>query len=1107
MPLELPNSAAANIIATLVVSGRSARLTQTLAGLKAQDPPPTALVVIDATPEGTSAPAAAEISAQTGLPEHRIRRVVTGTANHATAVTVALDALWRDSDLEELHTQRAVGPNADTWVWLLGADTDPLPGATAALLREVESTESAVVLGMKQLLWERPRHLAELGMTATWWGRRIPLAERGEIDQGQHDGVEDVLAVNLKTSLIRADVWHQMASPEADLEPFEDGMEYCRRVRLAGHRVVVVPSARVRHDGPAARSHLQRRRAFLLRQYISAPLWALPFVVLFSVVAAPVRAAWRVARKELASVAGEFLAPLLALAAVRTIMLARRRASRTAVMPRRTLRPLLLNPTATARHRWNLLSARWQTRRAQQAPSELEQRELAAARRRRRIYSWSLATVAVAITAVAVGRHAVAIFGGALLSGPGIAFGEANGPSALHWATYGWNDAGLGDAAPADPLSLVLGLLALPLGSVNLAITLVLLGSVLFSGFGAWLAAGALTRSNLLRTGATLLWLAAPALWASLGQGQVGAVVAHCALPWVVLAYLRATGLHQYDAVRSGLSAHRNRKAHPHTDTEPDRNTLVYAARRNRPSTADAALGALALAVLSAASPAAGSVGVAVVLLLAVFAPRARIRLALSTIPPLLLLAPLWGQALLHDRWRLLLANPGPPGMLPGVDQSNLLLGWPQNPGEWSWLPALVDQATLATLLPVLLVLPLVLAWLGGLLLGRGYGRGLVFAGLIAAVGAAGATLSTQIFTAGAANQLVTAWPGAFTSVLWLGLVGGGLAGLAALRERLGSQSRPWRVLLAVSVLLLIPVVGQLTMSTLSANRGHTSLDTTTALPHPEISSQLQAGANSPRVLHIAAQADGFRAGVFSGNGPQFIEQSAYAATSNLTGPVHLVASDQPARWELADQAAWLSPNAATIDLSSQVAKLVSKTTVDAAADLSRFAVGHVIVAPAANSALSGQTAQLVANLDSVPGLVRVAQGDYGTLWRVTLTDDAASGAFYQPTWATLVGSTEVAVASQQRQISTQIPDDGAPRILVLSSVADPGWQATLDGTPLRRIAGDTWQQQFDVPAGGGHLEVTFRNPALQAWKFTLIAVFGFTALLAIPARRLAGRY
>ena len=92
------------------------------------------------------------------------------------------------------------------WVWILHDDANPDPGALAALLAAAAADPEADVLGPKLREWPSLQRLLELGVTISGTGRRETGLERGEYDQGQHDEVREVLAVNTAGMLVRRSV-------------------------------------------------------------------------------------------------------------------------------------------------------------------------------------------------------------------------------------------------------------------------------------------------------------------------------------------------------------------------------------------------------------------------------------------------------------------------------------------------------------------------------------------------------------------------------------------------------------------------------------------------------------------------------------------------------------------------------------------------------------------------------------------------------------------------------------------------------------------------------------------------------------------------------------
>ena len=78
-------------------------------------------------------------------------------------------------------------------------------------------------------------------------GRRITGIEPREVDQGQHDGDRDALAVSSAGMLVRRDVWDQVARLRPGMALFREDIDLCWRVHAAGFRVRVITDAVVYH--------------------------------------------------------------------------------------------------------------------------------------------------------------------------------------------------------------------------------------------------------------------------------------------------------------------------------------------------------------------------------------------------------------------------------------------------------------------------------------------------------------------------------------------------------------------------------------------------------------------------------------------------------------------------------------------------------------------------------------------------------------------------------------------------------------------------------------------------------------------------------------------
>ncbi|CAM5781366.1 glycosyltransferase [Cellulomonas persica] len=564
-----------SVTAVLVTRGTTPYLRTTLAALAGQARRPARVLVVDV--------AEAHVGDPLPLVVERAFAVVGGPAPQVQVLQAPAARTFGDAVRAALASDD--GPST-TWLWLLHDDSAPEPTALAELSRAVARAPSVVVAGAKQHTWTDPVRLIEVGVRTARSGRRMTDVEPGELDQGQHDAREDVLGVGLAGALVRRDVWDELGGPDPALGPYGDGLDLSRRARLAGHRVVVVPAAVVRHaqagylglrsvapsgvddDGDGEddsadprRSFAARRRALTHQRLVTAPLVLVPFVVVLALVGAVVRSLVQVAAKQPGLAVDELRGPLAALARPGAVAAARRRARATRRLRRRALRPL----QATWRDVWRQARdrrlARREERRVVQAPSELELRELAALATRRRAGLAAVTVGLVAVSTVAFGPLVAAVGSGARLVGGALLPLAQSVGDVWDAATSSWVSGGVGAAGPADPL---LGVLVVPAtlagGRPDAGVALVVLGSVLLAGLGAWVAAGAATRSVTLRAWAAVVWAGAPALLLGVADGRLGPVLAHVLLPWVALGLARAVGVQRVDLVLSGVATARRGK-------------------------------------------------------------------------------------------------------------------------------------------------------------------------------------------------------------------------------------------------------------------------------------------------------------------------------------------------------------------------------------------------------------------------------------------------------------------------------------------------------------------------------------------------------------------
>jgi GT2 family glycosyltransferase len=138
------------------------------------------------------------------------------------------------------------------WLWLIHDDCAPAPDALAELLNAIDDRPQVVMVGPKLLGWHDRTHLLEAGISIAGNGARWTGLEPLEYDQGQHDGVHDVLAVSTAGALIRRDVFEELGGLDQNLSLFRDDVDFGWRARAAGHSVIAATSAVAFHAQASA---------------------------------------------------------------------------------------------------------------------------------------------------------------------------------------------------------------------------------------------------------------------------------------------------------------------------------------------------------------------------------------------------------------------------------------------------------------------------------------------------------------------------------------------------------------------------------------------------------------------------------------------------------------------------------------------------------------------------------------------------------------------------------------------------------------------------------------------------------------------------------------
>ena len=434
------------------------------------------------------------------------------------------------------------------WVWLLHDDSEPAPDALEQLLAGAREAPAAAVFGPKIMDWSDRDVLLEAGTTIDRVGRRITGIEPREVDQGQHDGNRDVLAVSSAGMLARRDVWEQVGGFDPGMRLFREDTDFCWRVQSAGYRVRVVTdavvyhveaTARNRRDAPAAqhRRRQDRRNALLV---LTGNLPARPMLSALAgnLVLSALRTVFFLLAKRPSAAMDELAAYTSVAAHPLRLMAARRIRARgrqqafarlgAELPPGRSFRMLAEHATRTLSKTLPVDTVG--THHATEDPSDDDSLLVDTGLAQRLLTSPGVLLFLI-LTAVALAAErsllgSTPLGGGALVPAWG-------GVSAL-WQEYlqGFHPASIGTSANAPPYVALLAILATVLGGKPwLAVDVILLGCVPLAGATAFLATRRVTSYVPARVVGAVAYALLPVGMGAVAAGRLGTAVLLVLLP------------------------------------------------------------------------------------------------------------------------------------------------------------------------------------------------------------------------------------------------------------------------------------------------------------------------------------------------------------------------------------------------------------------------------------------------------------------------------------------------------------------------------------------------------------------------------------------------
>lgn len=593
----------ANVCAIVLSHDQPQLLERVLTQLKQQSVTPSKVLIVDTSIESI-------------------------TSNHGYEI-LKLDSKTKFATSIDLAVKH-LGPEG--FLWILHDDSAPDIRALEFLLREVELSPSLAIVGPKQVDWDNPRIIKQLGLTLTRGGKLFSRV-RGEFDQGQHDNFEDVLAIGTAGALINLGVYQSLGGFDQKAPVYAADVDFSIRARLSGFRVAVAPNAKISHkmlsmQGARPRRWLGTSPASAIRQaelhlkltYANRALFFLGW--LFLIPGAMIKASLLALGSKASSIGPEINASFLVFSNFVNLLFSRTKIRQTTSAKIATLVGLRATG-AEVRNDNKKAKDQEVSKKLLETHALGETEQLPLAPNSGLVSSgaiwWALGLIALNVPWL---PSNIAVSGAGML------------PLSSNWfAVFGQAGAtthsiGLGFVGASDPWVWALSLISAPLFfQPTLAVTLLLFLSMPIAFLGVFKLSELVTSKNVVRIVASLAYALGPALTEALAQASFSQVLAIAFLPWLIYSIARVAGIGQKNSTRF---------ARTHLG-----------------------ISAILMAIIASSSPLLGLLLLALVLVTAVFVPRKSLYLLFSTVLTIAWFLPISIERLTAGSWLSLLLDPG----------------------------------------------------------------------------------------------------------------------------------------------------------------------------------------------------------------------------------------------------------------------------------------------------------------------------------------------------------------------------------------------------------------------------------------------------------------
>ena len=413
------------------------------------------------------------------------------------------------------------------------------------------------MVGPKLLGWHDRTHLLEAGISIAGNGARWTGLEPLEYDQGQHDGIHDVLSVSTAGALIRRDVFEELGGLDPNLSLFRDDVDFGWRARTAGHSVIAATSAVAFH---AQASASERRQIDVAGAFLHRPLlldrrnaayvllansswWMIPWIAIQLLGSALARALGYLLAKLPGYAADEILAVASLIVRPGMILEARKIRKKQRFVTARVVAPFIPPRWSQLRlgteRLFELVRARIFPDDKSISASILDSAEDEDLLTPVNNVSWLsvfrrpevIGFLAITIISLINSRNRLgAIVGGALPISP-------SGATDL-WRTYfeSWHQIGMGSSLATPPWVAIIALASLAvLGKVQFFMTTFFLVVPILIMWTGFLLLKKLTSNNWISIPAAFLYAISPVTIAAVSSGHIGTLVLLIFVPLVAL--------------------------------------------------------------------------------------------------------------------------------------------------------------------------------------------------------------------------------------------------------------------------------------------------------------------------------------------------------------------------------------------------------------------------------------------------------------------------------------------------------------------------------------------------------------------------------------------